>query len=332
MSVIGTDRRGFLIAAAALFATQRGQAQQSQVRRIGFLSTGGSTEGPRARKVILDSLARLGYKEGDNLIIEWRFAENKPGRLRDLAEELVRSKVELIMTTFNPATIAARNATRAIPIVMLVGSYPVENGFIAKHGRPGGNITGLDTWSASALTEKWYQVLKFAIPDAKVVVNLWGETSTGHGQALGRDFHRKLAQRVGLSLIGVELTPIRGLAEALDQVAALRPDLLAIEGSAVTNPHWPEIAAFALKQKLPSISVNVAYAQLGGLLSYGPDILDMLERTGSYVDRILRGANPAEMPVEQPTKFELVLNSKTAKAIGVTFQPSFLSRVDRIIE
>jgi len=330
--VTGTCRRQFLIGAAALFATQLGHAQQSQVRRIGILSTGGSTETPRARKAITDSLARINYKEGDNLIIEWRFAENKPERLPELAEELVRIKVELIITTFNPATLAVRNATRTIPIVMLIGSYPVENGFIASHARPGGNITGFDTWPRATLTEKWYQILKLAVPNAKVVVNLQGETTTGAGSALGGDFDRRLAEQMGLSVIGVRLTPTRGLAEALDHIVALRPDIFAIEGSAITNAHWHEIAAFALKQKLPSISVNVTYAQLGGLLSYGPDILGMLDRTGSYVDRILRGAHPAEIPVEHPTKFELVLNSKTAKAIGLSLPPAFMNRVDRIIE
>src|SRR6185503_1921394 len=154
----------------------------------------------RVEKAIKESLARAGYREGDNLIIERRYAEGNLERLPALADELVRLRVELIMTTFNETTIAAQRATRTTPIVMTTGSFPVENGFIQSHARPGGNITGLDSWPAATLSEKFFQLLKMALPDAKVVANLWGDTSPGGSRHFGTDFGRRMAEQVGLSI------------------------------------------------------------------------------------------------------------------------------------
>jgi putative ABC transport system substrate-binding protein len=322
-----------LIGASAALAVRPGLAQQQKrIRRIGILHIADFAAPERGWKVIMASLARAGYKEGDNLVVERRHAGGKLELLPTLAEELVGLKVELILTTFNEVTSAAQRATRTIPIVMLLGSYPVQNGFIQSQARPGGNITGLDTWPAATLTEKRYQLLKLAVPNAKVVADLWGETTSGAGRALGADFGERIAAQIGLSIISVQITPGRPIAKALDDIAGLRPDVLAIEGSPATVPHFREIATFAVTHKLVSIGPADFFVMQGGLFSYGPDLLSHYDRAGSFVDRILRGANPADIPVEQPTKYELVLNKKTAAAIGVTLSPSFLNRVDRIVE
>jgi putative ABC transport system substrate-binding protein len=328
-----THRRDFLIASGALLAAPIGLAQQpKQVRRIGLLGLN-SPEHAGAQRIrigVLQALGKLGYREGENFAIELRYAEGKPERLPGLAAEIVRLDVEVIVSPVNATTRALQRATRTIPIVM-VGSLPVENGFIASYSRPGGNVTGLDVWPTPELGAKCYQILKLAVPKAEVAVSL-SNTKDPTFRLYGSEFDRKVTSTTGLTVVRVDLTSVDGLAKALDQVAASRPDVLLVGAGEYIDRHVGEIAAFASSRKLPSISVSSTYTSLGGLLHYGAEPAAVVERVASYVDRILRGAKPADLPVEQPTKYELVLNMKTARSIGLTLPPSFMAQVDRVIE
>lgn len=284
-----------------------------------------------ARKLLTDPLQRLGYEEGRNLVIEWRFAENNPERLPALADELVRLNVELIVTDFNSSTLAAKRATRSIPIVMGASWDTVEQSFIDSHARPGGNITGID-WSLGPQTaERNYQILKDAVPGAKRAVRLW-DPSHPTAYRYGDEHLRRITSNTGLTVVSVGITRAEDLAGALDQVVASRAEVLYVAGDESIPPLFREIAAFAVKQKMASIGSHPRYTTVGGLLSYTANVLATLDLRAGYIDRILRGAKPADLPVEFPTKFELVLNMKTAKAIGVKFPPSFMLRVDRTIE
>lgn len=203
----------------------------------------------------------------------------------------------------------------------------VEKGFIESYARPGENITGLDWWPAPALAEQHFQILKSAVPSAMRAVRLVDPITY-----LRSDEHvRSVSAKIGLTLLSVELNGADDLVGALDRIAALKPDVLSVFGSDVIRPHYREIAEFAAKQKLVSMA-GVGYAAADGLLQHSAHRQAMLDRLASYIDRILRDANPASLPVEQPTKYELVLNGKTAKTMGVTFPPAFLTHVDRVIE
>lgn len=307
-------RRQFLIAAGAPLAARLAQAQPPpKLRRIRLFSSSTLPQRASYIKLITNTLQRLGYDEGRNLVIESRYAEGKLERMPALADELVRLNVELIVTDSNASTLAAKHATRSIPIVMGGSSLPVETGQIDSYARPGGNITGLD-WSATPdIWEKSYQILKYALPGAKRVVRLWNP-KMAHAHLYGDEFVRRIASNTGLSLVSVEMTRAQDLAGALDRIAASRTDALSVSADEVINPHYAEIAAFAEKRKLVSIGV-LGYASRGGLLHYGPHVQTMVDRLASYIDRILRGAKPGDLPVEKPTKYELVLNLKTARVM-----------------
>ena len=234
------------------------------------------------------------------------------------------------MTNSNPGTFAAKRATRSIPIVMAGSSLTVENGFIDSHARPGGNITGLDWW-VPELADKSYQLLREAVPGATRAARLWNpKNNLAH--VFGDEHVRKIASDTGLTVVSAGITRAEDLAGALDRVVASRAEVLFVAGVSPIFPLYGEIAAFAAKRKLVSIGTDPGYPAVGGLFSYSADSSAHLGRLPSYVDRILRGAKPGDLPVEFPTKFELVLNIKTAKAIGVTFSPAFMLRVDRTIE
>jgi len=326
-------RRQFLIATGALLAARLGHAQQSkELYRIGWLtSRSPSDPGVFSPKSASDSLRRLGYEEGKNVHIEWRFAENRIERFPALASDLMRLNVDLIVTTSHEATRAAQQATRTIPIVMAGGSFPLQLGFIASYARPGGNITGLDWAPTIAVAGKGYQLLKEAVPGAKRIASLWDPNAMS-AQLYGAEFIRKVSSDTGLSIERVELSKAEELAVALKRIAAMRADALYVGGYVGIRPHFGSIAAFALKRKMISISSGQGYAAAGGLLFYGAQISAMVARVASYIDRILRGAKPANLPVEQPTKYELVLNLKTARAMGLTLPPGLMVQVDRAIE
>ena len=306
------------------------QAPQ-KLRRIGVLTLSVSTsEQSQWGKLMFTSWMRsAGYEEGKNLAIEWRYAEGDASRLPALAEELVRLNVELIMASFNDAIAAARRATRSIPIVMFNAVNPVEQGFVESLARPGGNVTGT-AWSAPEITAKILQVLQEAAPRAKRVAAI-GNTSMRGAQEYG------VSSAQGASKLGMEARtfPTRRpeeIAGALEQIAAYRPQALYVALDPVLASGMADIVAFALKHKLPAIANASLFVDAGGLLCYGPDVKELGEHTGGYVTRILGGAKPADLPVQLPTRFELVVNLKTAKRIGLRIPQSILLRADRVIE
>lgn len=327
-----SKRRRFLIATGALLAARLAIAQQSP-RRIGWLTS----DGPETRRMgfygkwASDALPRLGYEEGKNFLSEWRYAEGSLDRLPALAEELVRLKVDLIVTLDNDAAFAAKRATQTIPIVISSGQV-VEIGLVKNLARPGGNITGLDWAPTTTLLEKNYQLLKEVLSTAKRVVTLLNPKQPGVAKIFNAEFDRIVTSKTGMANFRVEITRSEDLGRALDQIDSIRPDVLFVTGNNSVRLHWPRIAAFAQGRKLPSTSYDPGYASVGGLLQYAADPSATVDRLGAFIDRILRGANPGDLPIEQPTKYELVLNMKTAKAIGLTLAPAFMAQVDQVIE
>ena len=326
-------RRVFLLSAgAAALVSSLSRAQQPQkLRRIGVLSLSvGSSEQAQYGKLLFASwMRRAGYEEGRNLSIEWRFADGDSARLPALAEELVKLNVEVIMASFNDAIAAAQRATRTIPIVMFNSLNPVEQGFVQSLARPGGNITGT-AWGAPEIAAKILEVLKEAAPRAKRVALIGHSTMRGT-----HDYSKRIAEAAGklgieAHFVGVERP--EEIAKALEQVAATRPQALYVALDTVLMSGLKDITAFANKRKLPAIANVPQFPDGGGLLSYGPDIAELGERTIDHVARILAGAKPADLPVEMPSKFELVINLRTAKALGLKIPQSLLIRANRVIE
>jgi putative ABC transport system substrate-binding protein len=304
-----------------------------KVRRIGFL-LGESADTPSGRTIRSDfnrGLREIGYEEGVNLAIEWRFAEGKTENLKSLAEELIRSKVELIVTLGDDsATLAAAEASRTTPIVMMNAGFPVERGLIKSFARPGGNVTGT-TYAPLETSFKQFQLLKEAVPGAKRIAMLtqtpftpWGKTLfsqwNDHGRSQWMNFET------------FHIAQPEELAETLKRIAAWRPEALFVNTAPLIRTRSEEIAAFAIERRIPTFSTGVLFVNAGALIYYGPDIPALLKVTMSYVDRILKGANPGDLPVEQPSRYELALNAKTARAIGFKFPQSLLVRADRVIE
>jgi putative ABC transport system substrate-binding protein len=328
------DRRTFVSAVAGgLIAAPLASFAQSahKVRRIGYLSgtTLASFQSLRNEEWLWDGLRRTGYEEGKNLIIEMRFADGKFERLPALAQELVSLKVELIIAPLNPSIEAAKRATSTIPIVMHAALSPVENGYVESLARPGGNITGTK-WAGQGLGGKIVQILKEAVPNAVRTATMWNPTYAGAEQ--WKTEGNRAESTLGMSDQDFPITQPEDVVSGLDHIAAMQPDALIVWANPILNAHAREIAAFATQRGLVSIGAANNYVQAGGLIFYGPDLSAIWERTASYVGRILRGAKPADLPVEEPTKYELVINSKTARAIGFKPPQSFTLRVDRAIE
>ena len=326
-------RRQFLTAAGAFFVVPGAVlAQQPQkMRRIGVLSLGVSTsEQTQWGKLVFASWMRgAGYEEGKNLAIEWRYAEGDSSRLPALAEDLAGLRVELIMASFNDAIAAAKRATRSIPIVMFNSINPVEQGFVESLARPGGNVTGT-AWSAPEITAKILQVLQEAAPRAKRVAAI-GNTSMRGAREYGVSSSQG-AIKLGMESRAFPTGRPDEIPKALEQIAAFRPQALYVALDPVLGSGMRDIVAFTHKHKLPAIANVSLFTDAGGLLSYGPDLKELGERTAGYVTRILGGARPADLPVELPSKFELVVNMKAAKLIGHKIPPSILLRADRVIE
>jgi putative ABC transport system substrate-binding protein len=303
------------------------EAQQVTKRpRIGVLS---SRLGPMPTRegAFQEGLRKLGYVEGQNIIIEYRYAAEKLDRLPGLAAELVDSKVNVIVAVSTPAIEAAKNATQTIPIVMAGVSDPVGTGFVASLARPGGNVTGLSLQSPE-LSGKRLELLKEVIPKLSRVAFLV------HGQDRGHRLFVKEAQDAGQSL-GMQIQPLA--AAGLEEIEGAFPAMVRERmGGLVVQPifvstHGLRIADLAARNRLPTISDPMEFADAGGLMSYGPSRSVLWWRAATYVDKILKGTKPADLPVEQPMKFEFVINLHTAKQIGLTIPPNVLARADRVI-
>jgi len=320
---------GGIVAIGVAFAMSGAVAtaqQPKKVARIGVLS---SRLGPLPTRegAFQEGLRKLGYVEGQSITIEYRYAEDRLDRLPDLAAELVRLKVEVIVAVSTPAIQAAKNATRTIPIIMAGVSDPVATGFVTSLARPGGNITGLSLQSPE-LSGKRLELLKEVIPKLARVAFLV------HGQDLGHQLFVKEAQDAGQSL-GMQIQPlaVAGSEEIEGAFPAMARERV---GALVVQPifvgtHGLRIAHLAVKNRLPTISDPMEFADAGGLMSYGPSRLAVWQRAAIHVDKILKGAEPADIPVEQPTKFEFVINLNAAKQIGLTIPPNVLVRADKVI-
>ena len=323
------QRRQFLIAAGALLAAPlAAEAQQAgKVWRIGVVSTVNSPaeDGPQAFR---QRLRDLGYVEGRNLTIEWRYAEGRSDRLPDLAAELIRLGVDIIVADITPAIRAAMRAAPTIPIVMALVADAAGSGLVSSLARPGGNVTGMSLMMPD-ISAKQLQLLKELLPKLSRVAVLWNSAIP---------WHKDMLKEVGAAApsLGLELVPIavQGPRELEDAFAAMmkaRVEAVFVGAGSVSNTD-SRLLDLAARNRLPAIFAISDPVLVGGLISYGMNNPEMYRRTADYVEKILKGAKPADLPVEQPTKFELVVNRKTAKALGIKIPPSILLRADRVIE
>jgi putative ABC transport system substrate-binding protein len=317
---------------SVLSAPQAAQAQPTgKVHRLGFLGSGSAAASANVVEAFRDGLRNLGWTVGQNIVIDYRFAENRFDRLPDLAAELVRLKVNLIVAVPAAAAVAAKNATGTIPIVMVAVTDPVGLGLIASFARPGGNVTGLSYSYDFDIHGKRLQLLKEAVPNAQRVAILLNPA--GSTQANTVSSVKTAAQSLGVSLQFLEVRAPNDFDAAFTAMAKDRADALLVVADPLFGTHAVRLAELAAKNRLPSIYGVRGEFDPGGLIFYGQaSIAQQVRQAAVYVDKLLKGAKPADLPVEQPTKFELVVNLKTAKALGLTIPPSFLLRADQIIE
>ncbi len=321
----------FLLAIAIPAFTHLAEAQQpKKVPRIGYLS-GVSPSANAARiEAFRQGLRELGYVEGKNIVIEWRFAEAKLDRLPALAAELVRLKVDLIVSPGGaPTTRAVKEATITIPIVMAQDGDPVGSGFVASLARPGGNITGLSTL-APELSGKQLELLKEIVPRLSRVAVLGTSTRPGTAQQLRET--ELAAGAFGVKLQYLDVLSSKDIETAFRAAGKGRADAVLVLASPILESHRKQVADLAAKSRLPAIYPSPEFVEAGGLMTYSVSRTDLHRRAATYVDKILKGAKPADLPVEQPTKFELVINLKTAKQIGLTIPPNVLARADKVIK
>jgi putative ABC transport system substrate-binding protein len=302
-------------------------AQEARkIWRIGLL-----TEGPRSMSVLLPAeLRALGWVQNENFVFERRHAEGHPDRLPELAADLVRAKPDLILAFGNPETEAAKRATSSIPIIMMFGLQALETGLVPSLARPGGNVTGM-VWVTPEYVGKILQVFKEAVPKARTVAVLWDPTNPGHSPEVRAEFERA-GRTLGVTLRYVDVRTVDDFDQAFATLAKLRPDGVLVGTTPVVQMRRDDVLAFMVKHRLPAFYSGRGFVDAGGLGSYAPSFAEHYRRIATFVDRILRGARPADLPIEQPTKFELVINLKNAKAIGLTIPPSLLVRVDQVIE
>jgi ABC-type uncharacterized transport system substrate-binding protein len=302
--------------------------QPKKVSRIGFLSSSDpATESARAEGVRL-GLRELGYIEGQNIVIEYRFVEGKPDRFPELAAELVRLKSDVIVASGGRRLIqAAKNATKMIPIVMVGGGVdPVKAGLVESLARPGGNVTGL-TLLSTELGGKRLELLKEAVPKLVRVAVLYDAAVP-----VGLEVLRAAARPLGLTIRSLEIRDADDFERVLAALNKERSDGLYVLGGPVMFANQKRTVGFALKSRLPSMYGRIDAVEAGGLMYYGADFANSYRRVAWYIDKILKGAKPADLPIEQPTKFDLVINLKTAKQIGLTIPQKVLGRADRVIK
>ena len=278
---------------------------------------------------LFEDLRELGYVEGQNITIERRYAEGRAERFQEFAAEMVRLKADLIITTTTPAALAAKNATATIPIVIPTAIDPVGTGLITSLAHPGGNITG-GAILTGEMAAKRLELLKEVVPSLSRTAVLWN--SANPANALAWRETQGAARALGVTLQSHEVKGPKDLGVAFARMAEEDPDALFVLDDALIIQYRKEIADFAIQKRLPSVFAAKDRVEAGGLMSYGPHYSEMMRRAASLVDKILKGAQPADLPMEQPTMFDLVINLKTAKAIGLTVPPALLSRADEVIE
>jgi len=321
-----------IVIALAMCGAVADAQQPKKVPRIGYLSNSDPARESARSEAIRLALRERGHIQGQNIAIEYRYAEGKIDRLPELAAELVRLKVDLIVVAGGDALIrAVKNATKTIPIVLTgAGADPVEAGFVESLARPGGNVTGITNLSRE-LGGKRLELLKEAVPKLARVAVLNDPAATGSALELKEDLPAA-ARALRLTIQPWEVRTAGDFDRVFAAMGKQRPDGLYVLGGTLMGANRKRIVGFALKSRLPSVHQSKVNVDAGGLMSYGADLTDSYRRVAYYVDRILKGAKPADLPVEQPTKFELVINLKTAKQIGLTIPQRVLTRADKVIK
>jgi ABC-type uncharacterized transport system substrate-binding protein len=326
------DRRMFLSALSGglLAAPLVTEGQQTgKVYRIGMLETRSTVLNAANIDAFRQGLRELGYTEGQNLEIVYRSSDGRDERFSNLASELVRLRVDLILTRGTPAALAAKRATRTIPVVMAASADPVGSGLVASLGRPGGNVTGLSSADIEVYAKR-FGLLREMVPNLARVAAIFDMSNP----VIPPQWHvvEATARSLGIHAQLLDVRRPQDLGRAFDAAAKQRAEALIVGVGSVTQGNLRTIADLAAKQRLPSIYGAKEYVDFGGLITYGASDPHMYRRAATFVDKILKGAKPADLPVEQPTKFELVINLKTARALGLTIPPSLLQRADQVIE
>jgi len=329
------DRRSFIgtLAGGLLAAPLAAEAQQAaKVPRIGYLANNLAVN-PHLREAFRQGLRDLGYVEGRNVVIEYRSAEGKSERLPTLAAELVALDVDVIVAPGTPLALAAKQATRTLPIVFAAAADPVGSGLATSLARPGGNITGLSILLSSELVGKYLELLTRAVPGVSRVAVLW--QPGGLGERTEQDLLKGAEVAARALGVRVQFVEARGPADidrAFSDMTRVRAGALTVLATSMLNSERRRLVDLAAKNRLPAMYPYREFVDAGGLMAYGADLADLIRRAATYVDKILKGAKPADLPVEQPTKFELVINLKTAKALGLKIPQSLLGRADEVIQ
>jgi len=306
------------------------EAQQPvKIPRIGFLASVSPSTISARTDAFRQGLRELGYVEGKNIIIEWRYAEEKPDRLNNLAAELVRLNLEVIVSAAPTVTRPVKEATKTIPIVMAFDDDPVGNGFITSLARPGGNITGLSNLSPE-ISGKQLELLREIVPKLSRVAVLGTSTRPGNAQSLKET---ELAAGVfGVKVQYLDVQNFKDIEAAFRAASKGRADAVLMFGGPIFNSRRNQIADLAVSNRLAAIYPRQEFVEEGGLMTYGPSVSDLYRRAATYVDKILKGTKPVDLPVEQPKKFEFIVNLKAAKQIGLTIPPNVLVRANRVIK
>jgi putative ABC transport system substrate-binding protein len=303
--------------------------QQMKTFKVGWLESGTSDRGSSLNEIFLRRLAELGFVEGKNIAFEYRSADNKLDRLPALAHELVGLHIDVLLTSATPATMAAKNATKTIPIVfMQLAVDPVTAGFVNSLARPGGNITGL-TNIAAELAGKRLEILKETVPKLSRVALMWEPKNSGSAQTWKES--QLPAKELGLRLYSMEVSSADQFEGAFKDAIKARSDALAVTPMVLATNHRKQIVGLTAESRLPAIYYRDSFVESGGLMSYGADLVDHFRRAADFIEKILKGAKPTDLPVEQPKKFEFIINLKAAKQIGLVIPPNVLARADKVI-
>jgi putative ABC transport system substrate-binding protein len=320
----------FALCVSLLVLELSAEAQQAKkVPRLGFLSSLSPSSISARTEAFHQGLVELGYVDGKSIIIEWRYAEGNADRLKELAAELVRLKVDVIVTAGPAVNRPAKEATATIPIVLAFDNDPVGNGFAASLARPGGNITGLSTHYPE-ISGKQLELLKEIVPRLSRVAVLGNATIPGNAQALRET--ELAAKGFGVKLQYLDIQNPKEIETAFRAASKGRADAVLVLGSQVVTSYAKQFAELATKNRLPAIYWSPEFVEAGGLMAYSVSITDLFRRAATYVDKILKGTKPADLPVEQPTKFELIISLKAAKQISLTIPPNVLARADKVIK
>lgn len=327
----GSRRRSLATAMALCVAVPFARTQPgAKLPKIGFLASGTTTASSRATTTFRDAMKGLGWVDGRNVAIEFRFAEGDYDRLPALAAELAGASVDVIVALPTAATVAASRATTTIPIVAVSVADPVGLGLARSLARPGGNVTGLAFSFSLDIWAKWLQLLTEALPHARTVAVLINPASPGHVHGVPN--LKAAAQALNLSIEFLEARTPEGIDAAFARIARRRVDALVVLGDPMLSAHADRVGSHARQQRLPTMHGTRQSLEAFGLILYAPDLVDQVAQAAGYVDRILKGARPGDLPFEQPKRFELVINLRTAKALGLTLPQSLLLRADQLIE